>query len=228
MRNGSAPFARTKIRDQLRVQIQLRIERESRLGAELHHAQDAAAAGGKVGWLDHILRVDREERQTAASQNGAEGGDQRLRLTPRRLVVDDDAARPLSGRAARAHDHRRKRGALQLHLLEQAYRQIGNLGDRAIGLKAAPGRIEDPLIFGALLVMIARELIEPFEQKRLLLGLPKRIGGLAEETLKHSRDPSVARSRFCRSQRAGFARSCATRSSMRAPCNCRRARGREP
>ena len=52
--------------------VELPIEGESRLGAELHHAQHAAAARGEIGWLDHVLRVDREERQTAASENGAE------------------------------------------------------------------------------------------------------------------------------------------------------------
>src|SRR5258707_641922 len=106
--------------DKLLIHVQLRIEGEGRLGAELHHSQNAGAARREVGGFDHVLRVDRKKRHAAAAENGTERRDQSFGLTSRRLVIDDDAARSLSGGAARAHDHRRKQSALQLHFLEQA------------------------------------------------------------------------------------------------------------
>src|SRR3984885_3298821 len=124
-----AAIRANKIRNKVLVQIQLRVEGEGCFGAELHHAQHAAAAGGKVRRLDDVLRVDREERQSAAAEDGTKRRHQRFRLTSRRLIVDDDAARSLSGGAARSHDYCGKRSALQFHFLEQADRQIGNLGN---------------------------------------------------------------------------------------------------
>src|ERR1700733_1148751 len=79
-----------EIRDQFLIHLKAPVEGESRFGAKLHHAEDAAAARGEVRRLDHVFGVDREERQTAASENGTEGRHQRFRPTSRRLVVDDD------------------------------------------------------------------------------------------------------------------------------------------
>jgi hypothetical protein len=108
--------------DRRLVDLQLRIEDEGRLGAELHHSKNPAAAGGEVGRLDHVFGVDRQERQAAGSKYGTKRSDKRLRLAARRLVVDDDQAGPLARRAARAHHERGPRRAFQLHFLEQADR----------------------------------------------------------------------------------------------------------
>src|SRR5271154_693811 len=180
--------------DRLPVDLQLRVEGEGGLGAELHHSENPAAAGGEVGWLDHVFRVDRQEREAAGSENWPKRSDKRFRLAARSLIVDDDATRPLARRAARAHHERRRGRAFKLHFLEQADRQIGNLRDVAIGLEPAPCGVEDPRVFGAPLVVMTGELVQPFEKDRLLLRLTQRIRRLVEETLKHAGSPSVARS----------------------------------
>ena len=77
--------------DRLPVDLQLQVEGEGGLGAELHHSKNPAAAGGEVGWLDHVFRVDRQEREAAASENWPKRSDKRFRLAARSLIVDDDA-----------------------------------------------------------------------------------------------------------------------------------------
>ena len=189
MRNGSPPFDCAKAATASLSISSAELSAKTGLRAELHHAQHAAAARREVGRLDDVPGVDRQKRQAARAQDRTEGGDQRFRLAPRRLVVDDDAARALAGRAARAHDERRFGRALELHLLEQADRNPGNLGDVAVGLQASPGGVEDTSVFRTLLIVMARKLVQAFEEDRFLLGLPQRIGRGGDETFKHGSSP---------------------------------------
>src|SRR5262245_29976473 len=155
--------------------IQVRIQRENGLGAELHHSQHACATRCQHPWIRNDLSgVDDKQRQPACAQDRTEYRHETTGLPLGGLCVHNNPARLLTCRSTglQCEGWLRRRG--QFKPLEQCCRQIGDFFYLCKGLATRIGGVKYVPIRDTALIVMTRELRKTTQQERRVLAIRDR------------------------------------------------------